>query len=219
MGITEIMDSIYKITLPSVYNAAVNCYLIEHENSYVLIDTGENNDETKRFWEEFLPTLEKPISHILLTHIHTDHAGCCHFLLQKAGPKIIASSKSKEKLKTMKTDPTNVGLIETAMRYGYTYPYSPKTLINEQEAYDFEIDETVEDGDILQIGSLKFQAIATPGHAVDQFCFYEQNRQVLFASDHLIQDFSPLLIVENIQFNPLENYLRSLKKLNIFHVN
>jgi|GEM_PF-4685520 len=209
----KIIDHIYKIKLPSVYNADVNCYIIEHENSYMLIDTGENNDETKAFWEKLLPTLQKPISHILLTHIHTDHVGCCHFLQQKADMKIIASTKSKEKLETMKISPKNVGLIETAKQYGYTYPYSPKKLLDEQEAYNFEIDETFEDGDMIRIDSSTFKAIATPGHSVDHFCFYEQNSKVLFASDHLIQNFSPVLIVENNQFNPLKNYLQSLEKV------
>ncbi len=212
----KLMGHIYEIKLPSVYNADVNCYLIEHENSYMLIDTGENNDETKAFWGNLIPTLQKPISHILLTHIHTDHGGCCHFLQQHAVKKIIASTKSKEKLATMKTSPKNVGLIETAKQYGYTYPYSPKQLFDEQESYNFEIDETFDDGDIIRIGSSTFQAIATPGHSVDHFCFYEQNRKVLFAGDHLIQNFSPVLIVENNQFNPLKNYLHSLEKIKHF---
>ncbi|MGE7778878.1 MBL fold metallo-hydrolase [Peribacillus sp. NPDC097264] len=215
--IRKLMDHIYEIKLPSVYNADVNCYLIEHETSYMLIDTGENNEETKAFWGDLIPTLHKPISHILLTHIHTDHAGCCHFLRQHAAvKKIIASTKSEEKLATMKNSPKNVGLIETAKQYGYTYPYSPKHLLDEHESYNFEIDETFDDDEIIHIGSSLFQAIATPGHSVDHFCFYEQKRKVLFAGDQLIQNFSPVLIVENNQFNPLKNYLHSLNKIKNF---
>ena len=34
----------YQIELPSVYNNVVNCYLLEYESHYILIDTGENTD-------------------------------------------------------------------------------------------------------------------------------------------------------------------------------
>lgn len=211
--IKQLTNTIFKITLPCIYNSEVNCYLIEQEHSYLLIDTGENNKETLLFWKQLINRLEKPISHILLSHTHTDHIGCCHYLQQLTDVKIIASQHSKEKLVTLKNSPKNTDLIDVAAQYGYVYPYSPKHLIDEQQAHDFEIDETFEDGDTINIGSSTFQAIATPGHSNDLYCFYDEASSVLFASDHLIRDFNPVLIIEKDHFNPLKSYFHSLDKI------
>lgn len=211
--IKQITNTISKITLPSIYNSEVNCYLIEHEHSYLLIDTGENNKETLLFWKQLIHRLEKPITHVLLSHTHTDHIGCCHYLQQLADVKIIASKHSKEKLVSLKKSPKNTGLLDAAAQYGYLYPYSPKHLIDEQQAHDFEINGTFEDGDTIRIGSSIFQAIATPGHSNDLYCFYDETSSVLFASDHLIREFNPVLIIEKDHLNPLKSYFHSLDKI------
>jgi len=203
----------YQIELPSVYNNVVNCYLLEYESHYILIDTGENTDATKTFWKELLLTLQKPITHILLTHIHTDHAGCCSFLSNLLNCQIIASEQSFKKLQVMKKSPKNIELLNSAARYGYEYPYTPKHLLDETEAYNFTITETFEDGDVLQLGEANLQTIYTPGHANDQFCFYDAREQILFASDHLLAEFSPVLIIEENQLNPLNIYFSSLDKI------
>lgn len=209
----QLTNRISQITLPSVYNRHVHCYLLEFNTYYVLIDSGENNDESKVFWQQFLKTLTKPITHLIITHIHTDHSGCCQ-LLQKQMPLcIIAPAISKRKLQTMQRDTTNHGLIESAARYGIAYPYQQKQLLDEAEAYDFQIDETFEEGHMFHFDDYTLQAIATPGHAIDQFSFYAESDQVLFASDHLIADFSPVLIIEETFQNPLQIYLNSLDKL------
>jgi glyoxylase-like metal-dependent hydrolase (beta-lactamase superfamily II) len=44
--------------------------------------------------------------------------------------------------------------------------------------------ETVE-GDIIEVGNLRFQAIETPGHSRGGLCFYEASEQVLFSGDTL----------------------------------
>lgn len=215
----QITNNIFKITLPCIYASDVNCYLIEQDDSYLLIDTGENNEETLLFWKNLIPRLEKPISHVLLTHTHTDHIGCCNYLQQLANVKIITSKHSKEKLISLKKSPKNNGLIEAAAQYGYLYPYSPKSLINELQAHDFDIHDTFEDGETIQIGSSIFQAIATPGHSNDLYCFYEEKTQILFASDHLIREFNPVLIIEKDHFNPLKSYFQSLNKIKHLQCN
>lgn len=209
----KLTNRISQITLPSVYNHHVHCYLLEFNTYYVLIDCGENNDETKVFWEQFSMSLSKPITHLIITHIHTDHSGCCQFLKKQMPLRIIAPAISKRKLQTMQLDTTNYGLINSAARYGIVYPYKHKQLLDEAEAYDFKIDETIEDGQFIHFDDYTLQAIATPGHAIDQFSFYAESDQLLYASDHLIADFSPVLIIEETFQNPLQSYLTSLDKI------
>ena len=215
----QLTNRISQITLPSVYNRHVHCYLIEFDTYYVLVDCGENNDESKEFWKQFLKTLTKPITHLIVTHIHTDHCGCCHLLQRQTPLRILSSARSKTKLQKMQQDTKNIGLIESAARYGITYPYKHKKLLDETEAHDFQIDETFEDGHTFHFDNYKLTAIATPGHASDQYSLYAEDDELLFASDHLIGDFSPVLIIEDAFENPLQSYLDSLDKLKSLSIN
>lgn len=47
------------------------------------------------------------------------------------------------------------------------------------------VDRWVKDGEVLSIGSLVFNVIATPGHTLGHICYFEPQRQVLFCGDTL----------------------------------
>ena len=119
----------------------------------------------------------------------------------------------------MKQNTKNFVLIESAARYGIAYPYKHKELLDEVEAYDFQIDETFGEGYTFHFDNYKLTAIATPGHAIDQYSLYAEDDKLLFASDHLIEDFSPVLIIEETFENPLQSYLNSLDKLKSLSIN
>lgn len=210
---TTTFDYVHMLTLPSVYNKSVNCYLLELPTYYVLVDTGENNADTKHFWQTLLPTLQKPIRYIVLTHIHTDHAGCCAFLQKQLQCTVLASVESKKKLSVMQQSPKNTALLRAAQAYGYTYPYTKKMLLDEEEAYSFTIDETFKQDDVLTFDHVDLRAMHLPGHAVDQYCFYDKNNALFIASDHLIDAFNPILIIEEGHENPLALYFDSLEKV------
>lgn len=206
-------DYVHMLTLPSVYNKTVNCYLLELPTYYVLVDTGENNDDTKAFWLELLPTLQKPIRYIVLTHIHTDHAGCCAFLQEQLQCTVLASVQSKKKLAVMQKSPKNTALLRASQEYGYSYPYKKKLLLDEDEAYSFTIDETFTDGDVLTFHDVQLRAMLLQGHAIDQYCFYDDTACIFIASDHLIAAFNPILLIEEGHENPLALYFASLEKV------
>jgi len=43
----------------------------------------------------------------------------------------------------------------------------------------------LEDGDVIQVGSLRLEVIFTPGHTEGGICLYERNEKVLFSGDTL----------------------------------
>ncbi len=61
-----------------------NCYLIQHDCGWLLIDTGYEWE-----WEEFLAGLSSngvslsEITHLLITHAHDDHAGLLNHITEK----------------------------------------------------------------------------------------------------------------------------------------
>jgi glyoxylase-like metal-dependent hydrolase (beta-lactamase superfamily II) len=48
-------------------------------------------------------------------------------------------------------------------------------------------DQLIQEGDIVQVGELKFKVIHTPGHSPGSVCFYCAEEAVLFSGDTLFQ--------------------------------
>lgn len=78
------------------------------------------------------------------------------------------------------------------------------------------------DGDKISVGSVKLEAIETPGHSPHHMCFYIREEKTLFSGDHILFDITP-----NISFprsengDPLGDYINSLdkvKNLDAVHV-
>lgn len=53
-------------------------------------------------------------------------------------------------------------------------------------AYDTEnalVDRGIADGDVVQLGDREYEALFTPGHAVDHLCFLSRDGEVLLSGD------------------------------------
>ncbi|MFQ5738915.1 MAG: MBL fold metallo-hydrolase [Acidobacteriota bacterium] len=135
---------------------AVAAYLIIAPAGPVLVETGPAST---------LPTLldrlrdlglQPPdIGHILLTHIHLDHAGAAGWWTRQ-GARIHVHPRGARHL----IDPAR--LLGSAERiygdrmeslWGTTEPALPEQVT------------TVEDEEVVEVGGLRFQALETPGHA------------------------------------------------------
>src|SRR5690625_3533722 len=67
----------------------VNCFIAEGEKGYILIDTGLNNRQTEKIWDELLD--KKQIDKILITHMHPDHYGFAGQLQKRTGAHLSMS--------------------------------------------------------------------------------------------------------------------------------
>lgn len=75
----------------------------------------------------------------------------------------------------------------------HTHPDHVGNVIAVTEAFDVEcwgydtehpvVDRGIADGDTVQLGDHAYEALFTPGHAVDHICFYSDASGILFAGD------------------------------------
>ncbi len=47
------------------------------------------------------------------------------------------------------------------------------------------------DGDVVDLGSMRFRAVYTPGHTLDHFCFLEEERRIVLSFDIDLTPFGP----------------------------
>lgn len=152
------MDNVRILDLGFLGTAeAIASFLIETELGPVLVETGPDstfsnlNKEIAKYG--FQPN---DIKHVLLTHIHFDHAGAA-WRLAAAGAKIYVHPAGAPHL----TNPERLWNSASQI-YGADMErlWGQSGAIAESQVFE------VEDGEILDFGNCRFKAIHTPGHAV-----------------------------------------------------
>ena len=138
----------------------------------VLVETGPAST---------LPALERGLAehgvtaddvrHVLVTHIHLDHAGAAGWWAQR-GARIYVHPRGAPHL----IDPSK--LIASATRI---YGDLMDTLWGEVVPAPAERVTVVEDGDVIEVEGMKFTAIETPGHASHHHVYRLED--VLFTGD------------------------------------
>ncbi len=180
-----------------------NIFAIKAEDALILVDCGtDENDwqvavENMRCWG--IDSL--PVTHVLITHAHGDHAGNAA-MLQRAGAKIIAGEKAVSLEKA--EDPLN-------FHYAYPKAYEP-----------FTPDHYVKDGEELLIHGLRFTVIAVPGHSIGDVVYQVEmsGKEILFLGDVFhIESYGEKAWIGEQWFldSDYDAYMRSLYRLMHIH--
>jgi hydroxyacylglutathione hydrolase len=138
-----------------------NCYLVgcEETREGAVIDPGGNP-------ERILAEVDRhrlAIKYVLNTHAHFDHTDANGAIVQATGASLALH-------------PLDLPLLQAsggAALFGLDADASP--------APNLEL----HDGDKLEVGTLRFQVLHTPGHTPGHVCFYEPGEGVLFDGDVL----------------------------------
>ncbi|WP_234117336.1 MBL fold metallo-hydrolase [Clostridium hydrogenum] len=155
--------TIYQLAfLPRLF--PVNCYIIEEKDSLTLIDSAL--PYSSKGILSMSKKIGKPITRILLTHIHEDHIGALDDLKEELKDVTVYASRRDSRLMsgdcTLDEDEPN-----TPIRGGV-----PKKLKT-------RADILLEDGD--RIGSLL--AVSTPGHTPGSMSYFDTRSKVLIVGD------------------------------------
>ena len=140
-----------------------NCYIAgcPETKTGAVIDPGGDP-------ERILAEVERQglsIKYVLNTHAHFDHTDANGAIVRATGA-------------TLALHPLDLPLLKAsggAALFGLQADPSPLP--------DLEL----QDGDELEVGTLRFQVLHTPGHTPGHVCFYEQAEGVLFDGDVLFQ--------------------------------
>ncbi len=135
---------------------AIAAYLIPHSEGAILVESGPGStiDELKAGLAKYGLAV-KDISHVLLSHIHLDHAGAAGWLAQQGVRVCVHPVGARHMLNPEK-------LIASATRI---YQDKMEMLWGEFLAVPEDKLIVVEDGQKITVGDLTMVAIHTPGHA------------------------------------------------------
>ena len=163
-------------------------------NSYILgssdlivIDPGPMHET---HFETLLRTIDgRPVSHILVTHTHSDHSPLAERLRQVTGARTAGFGP------------------HTAAR---ALQANEINLLDASVDKSFVPDIILGDGDLISNSEVCLQAIHTPGHIANHLCFALSGTPVLFSGDHVMAWATTIVAPPDGSMN---DYLASIDKL------
>lgn len=205
-----------KVDLPFRLNH-VNCFLIEGENGWTLIDTGLNNNETRMMWDSIFK--EKKLTNIIVTHEHPDHIGSCGYLQNKYETDVWMTENAyrsanyfieEERISHLKVNYKKCGVpasfIEQLLKANDVMKHAVNPLPN--------VTNYLNENEFILLGDYRYEVIYTQGHADGLIVLFNKEKSVLISTDHILPQITP-----NISYwfigdpNPLHSYLTSLHKI------
>lgn len=132
-----------------------NCYVVSDENTLDCAVIDPGAEASKIL--DYIESFKLKCKHVLLTHAHFDHVGAVPEVMEETGAVLYMHEKDNG---------TPIG----AEPYGFSAPVG--TVF-------------VKEGDIIDVGPLKFRVMETPGHTPGGVCFICQDS--IFAGDTLFK--------------------------------
>jgi glyoxylase-like metal-dependent hydrolase (beta-lactamase superfamily II) len=192
-------DAIQCIALPTPFLVGrVNCYLIEDE-PLTLIDTGPNSgkslDELARALERLGHSIEE-LERIVITHQHMDHLGLLEILGRRSGAEVAAFHLLGPYLENFSAAATADDEFAMAIMLRHGVPTDLAAALGSVGAAyrafgaSGRVSRPLHDGDELEFRDRKLQVFHRPGHSPSDTVFWDAERRMLIAGDHLLAHIS-----------------------------
>jgi glyoxylase-like metal-dependent hydrolase (beta-lactamase superfamily II) len=176
----------------------VNCYLIEDE-PLTLVDTGPNSGKALDELQSQLAERGHSIGDIelvIVTHQHIDHLGLVEIVVQRSGAEVAALGIASERLANFDEDAEAEDrfAVELMLRNGIPEEVTAalRSVSRSFRGWGSHVTVTkpLEDGQSLPFRDRILQAIHRPGHSPSDTVFWDEERKILIAADHLIAHIS-----------------------------
>jgi len=145
-----------QIRVMAVGPIETNCYIVTDEASMTCAIIDPGDEATKIL--DYLEKFKLTCKHILLTHAHFDHIGAVPDLLEELHEARLYMNEED----------------------------NGKTIGSELWAFKApEGTAFIKDGDIIEVGALKFEVVTTPGHTPGSVCYICED--AIFSGDTLFK--------------------------------
>jgi glyoxylase-like metal-dependent hydrolase (beta-lactamase superfamily II) len=226
-SLTAVAEGVYWMRFPLPMELDhINLWLLEHQDGFVLIDTGLAHEAGRAAWilleERVLAS--KPLRLIVVTHLHPDHAGLAGWLQARHGIPVWTSRDTERQMRELLEPATEERLAE---RFAFfrshgiadVHSLGPSLSGERYRAVVSGVPDIAHyprDAEEVTWDTGTWRWLATDGHAMGHLCLHAPSLRVLITGDQILPTISPNVSLNawSADGNPLDSYLRSLERLN-----
>ena len=222
----EVAPGIFRITVPVPFRSlrAVNLWLLADGDGFTMIDCGWGDDETIDILEEAWASVlgGKPVTRLIITHFHPDHAGNCRYIGDRWGlrPQMtqLEWMAANAALKSLYSDDFELrGRFweENGASEELIDLYRRETVLYDTGVRLTDAFERLNPGDLLQIGGREWRIMTGQGHSPDMAMLYCAEDNILIAGDQILPKITTNVSVWPWEplADPLKEFLDTLDRL------
>jgi len=204
----------------------INVWLLDDGDGWALVDTGLHTRDTREIWHAVLEQAlyDRPLSRILVTHLHPDHVGCAGWLARKFNVDLWMSRDEYLLCRVLVADtgkpapPEGIRFYrgagfeaEAIERYTEHFGAFGRVVSPLPEAY-----QRLHDGMALAIGEHVWEVIIGRGHSPEHACLFCRDLNLLISGDQILPTISSNISVWPTEptANPLQHWFHSIEKLS-----
>ena len=166
---------------------------------------------------------ERPLTHVIVTHLHPDHMGCAGWLTRHFDVDLWMTREEYMLGRLLVAD-TGKPAPEEAIRFYAAAGFSDEQLQEYRERFGFfgrvvsrlpESYVRIHENDRLAIGELSWRVLIGKGHSPEHACLYCEERNLLISGDQVLPTISANVSVwpTKPEANPMKHWLESLALL------
>jgi glyoxylase-like metal-dependent hydrolase (beta-lactamase superfamily II) len=221
------LAGIHCLRIPTPFAVGrVNCYLLEDE-PLTLIDTGPNSGKALDELQSQLAARGHSIEDlelVILTHQHIDHLGLVEIIARRSGAEVAALGLAAQRLANFGEDAEREDefAVQLMLRNGIPeeVAFALQSVSRSFRGWGSraQVTRPLEDGQTMPFRDRLLQALHRPGHSPSDTVFWDADRRILIAADHLIDHISsnplitPPLDGSSERTQALVTYIESMRK-------
>ncbi|MBV8469934.1 MAG: MBL fold metallo-hydrolase [Burkholderiaceae bacterium] len=222
----EVVSGVHWIRMPLPYALDhINLWAIEDGDAWTIVDTGTCTENNAQVWREVFANSgdKRPISRILVTHMHPDHVGMAGWLGRKFNARLWMTRLEYLSCRVMVSDtgreapPEGVAFYQQAgwgdaalETYRLRFGNFGKHIHALPESF-----RRIADQEIIRIGGHDWRVIVGRGHSPEHACLYCESLGVLISGDQVLPRISSNVSVYPTEpdANPMQEWLDSLARI------
>ena len=190
---------IHRLPIPTPFAVGrVNCYLIEDE-PLTLVDTGPNSGKALDVLQQGLRERGHSIDDlelVILTHQHIDHLGLVEIIVEHSGAEVAAIDVAVPRLANFGEDAERDDqfaaelMLRSGMPENVVFALQGVSRSFRAWGSHAHVTRPLADGELLELGNRTLEVQLRPGHSPSDTLFWDADRRILLAADHLIGHIS-----------------------------
>ena len=200
-GAVEVAPGVLWLRLPlPMALDHVNCYALEDDDGWTLVDSGLANQHTKALWQDLMagPLRGKPVTRLIVTHHHPDHIGLAGWF-QAQGVQLLTTRTAWLYARMLTLDVQPLPSPEALLFYQRAGLDAAGRDARAKER-PFNFSDVVSplppgftricEGDVITAGGRRWQVRIGHGHAPDHAMLWSLDDNLIIAGDQLLPTIS-----------------------------